>query len=191
MYCAAVRRSAETFSSRPNIRLSGVRLSDSGVIGTRSETDTDAIFLSGINLILNRTAPEGLLRSDEGHRVRRHSVPDPARSPKPRAGSLAHVLCLNLSSSEKQHHPQNRIHQASQDAEVQLQRLGHADQAAGHGEINRGMNQIKAQRHQKAGPGVFHVELHAQRRCPVTHDRLGDSIDSDGIVSRACPAPGR
>ena len=74
--------------------------------------------------------------------------------------------------------------------------MGHADQASGHGEINRGMNQVKAQRHQQAGPRVFHVEFYAQRGSSVTHNSLSDSEDSDGrvaqhILRQADESPGK
>ena len=57
-------------------------------------------------------------------------------------------------------------------------------------EINGGVHQVKTQRDQEAGPGVFYVELYAKRRRAVAHDRLGNPVDSDRMwPSMSCASP--
>src|ERR1700691_854329 len=109
-----------------------------------------------------------------------HSRPE-ARSRAPEAGFLRSLL--EFVEQEEQGYAEGGVGQAGQDAAGPAPGLGHVDQAVGDREIDGGMDQIEAQRDQEACAGVFHIELHAQRRGAVADNGLGDAIDADGIVT--------
>ncbi len=58
----------------------------------------------------------------------------------------------------------------------QLQANVQTEQPAGHGEIHNLVDDVEEQSQQEAGAGVFHVQLHSQRRCSVSDHRLGDAV---------------
>src|SRR5579872_897767 len=50
--------------------------------------------------------------------------------------------------------------------------------------MHGGMHQVKPEGHQQAGAGVLHIEFYTQRRGSIAHHRLGDAVNSDGVVAQ-------
>src|SRR5450755_1669554 len=141
MYCAAVRRIPDTFSSRPNISQSLVVRRWSlalrvDFIVSRNE------FTEVLNEVTEVTIPcQGLTTIDQRR--------------------LSRSL-LKLVQQEIQPYPHKRVRQPSQQSVDQAETLRHIHHVASYGEINRSMHQVEAHRDQKAGASVFHVEFHSQ-----------------------------
>src|SRR6266851_6461489 len=58
------------------------------------------------------------------------------------------------------------------------------DQAAGNHEVNNLVHHIEEDRKQETSGGIFHVQLDSQRGRAESHDRLRNSVESDGMMGQ-------
>src|ERR1700692_2339458 len=170
MYCAAVRRISDTLSSRLNIISRSSLLVSLWPCTVRSlhckprKKESDWPTRERMEIRGPPSAP--------------YTAPLTTNDQRPTTSSRP---LLKLIQQEVQPHPPDSICQSGEDsvAPTPIQRQVH--HAAGNGEVNRLVQQIKTQSDQQARSGIFHIELCSQRRRTETHHSLRNPIDSDRI----------